>query len=330
MKFRTEIFPEKISKPIAYGNKILAIGSCFAENIGSRLTALKYDVDINPFGIQYNPASIADGLNRIISGKGFEMKELFEYNEAWHSFSHHSDFSDESPNIALAKMNNRLEKAANNIGKTNFLMLTLGTAWVFILKENSAIVSNCHKLPAHTFLRKKLSVEEAFTLLKKPLEILCASNPDLQIILSISPIRHLKDGMHENQISKATLFLAAEKLSLEFENIHYFPAYEMMMDDLRDYRFYASDMTHPSSQAIDYIWEKFEESCLLTNEGQLRKEISRLIMAVNHRLFNPDSEKSRKFARTQLGIIEALKQEASTISFEPEFEYFNSILYSRS
>jgi hypothetical protein len=222
-------------------------------------------------------------------------------------------------------MNSRLETTVNSIKKTNFLMLTLGTAWVFILKENSTIVSNCHKLPDEKFIRKRLEVADIFSLLKKPLEDLRTINPDLQIIISVSPIRHLKDGLHENQLSKATLLLAAEELCAEFENMYYFPAYELLLDDLRDYRFYASDMTHPSIQAIDYIWEKFEESCLNYNESQLRKEIGQLAQAVNHRLFNPRSEKSHKFAEAQLKLIEILKNKASYLNFNYESTYFKSI-----
>jgi hypothetical protein len=304
----------------------MALGSCFTENIGNRLSALKYDIDINPFGIQYNPASIAQGLNHIISGKAVELSALFEYNDNWHSFSYHSDFSDQNPEKALIKMNKRLENAANSISKTNFLMITLGTAWIFTSKENSLVVNNCHKLPADKFTRKRLSVEETVDELKKPLEILCSSNPNLQIILSISPIRHLKDGLHENQLSKATLLIAAEKLCSAFKNMYYFPAYEMLMDDLRDYRFYATDMTHPSNLAIDYIWEKFETSCLLAEENKLRKDLSAISEAVNHRLFNPNSENSRKFAAAQLKNIEAIQKQASFINLEQELNYFNSIL----
>jgi hypothetical protein len=326
MKFRTEIKPDKIKSQITYGDSILALGSCFAENIGSRLDALKYHIDINPFGIQYNPASIADGLNNIISGKAFQLSDLFEYQGEWHSFLHHSDFSDEDPLEALSKMNKRLESAANSITTTNFLMLTLGTSWIFSLKENSTIVNNCHKLPAANFTRRRLSVEETVACLELPLKKLTIANPNLQIIISISPIRHLKDGLHENQLSKASLLLAVDTLCTKFENIQYFPAYEIVMDDLRDYRFYASDLTHPSEQAIEYVWEKFEESCLLSKESQLRKEISNLVQASNHRLFNPKSEKSFKFAQSQLQLIEALKQKNRGLNFEKETQYFANII----
>jgi hypothetical protein len=326
MKFRTEIFPEKLKSQINYSHQIMALGSCFAENIGSRLLALKYNIDINPFGIQYNPASIAEGLNRIISGNAFEFSDLFEYQGEWHSFSHHSDFSDGIPEMALSKMNSRLEAAVNSISKTNFLMLTLGTAWIFAQKENSVIVNNCHKLPSANFIRKRLSVEETIACLELPLKKLTAANPNLQIIISISPIRHLKDGLHENQLSKASLLLAVDRLCAEMANIHYFPAYEILIDDLRDYRFYASDLTHPSEQAIDYVWEKFEENCLQSTESQLRKDIANLVQASNHRLFNPKSEKSRKFAQSQLQAIEVLSHKNSTLNFEKEYAYFSSIL----
>lgn len=227
-------------------------------------------------------------------------------------------------------MNSRLEKAAISVSETKFLIITLGTAWVFKHKEDFAIVNNCHKLPDHKFLRHKLSVEESVKVLEPVLEKLLSLNPDLQIIFSISPIRHLKDGLHENQLSKATLLLAVENLCSNFKNTHYFPAYEILMDDLRDYRFYATDMTHPSSQAIEYIWDKFESSCLTINEKKLRTGLSALSEAMNHRLFNPNSENSRKFALSQLKAIDRLKEQASFLNFEKELNHFNSILNGQS
>lgn len=326
MKFSTELHPTTLQKQIRYSNRIMAIGSCFTENIGNKLGALKYNLDINPFGIQYNPASIAKGLDRIISGTAFKETELFEYQGLWQSFMHHSEFSATDPIQVIAYMNQRLQKAHSTIKQTDFLLLTLGTAKVYSDVQNGEIVNNCHKLPAQYFHSFRLDVKEAASLLISPLQNLRELNPNINVLITISPIRHLKDGFHENQLSKSTLLLAAEKIIQELDFVSYFPAYELMMDDLRDYRFYASDMTHPSELAIDYIWGKFETHCLLQEEADIRKEVLKIVQAAAHRLFNPELESSLIFAEKQLQKIMKLQKKHPFLIFEKEIQYFNSIL----
>ncbi len=304
----------------------MAFGSCFVENIGEKLSVLKYSVDVNPFGIQYNPSSIGQGLERLLSGNHFKETELFEYQGIWHSFYHHSDFSGRSRENCLLKINSRLESAASNLLETDFLLLTLGTAWVFALSDTDEVVNNCHKLPAVRFKRYRLSVDEVVEKMEISIQKLIAVNPNVKIIMTVSPIRHLKDGFNENQLSKATLLLACEKLSEKFSTLSYFPSYELMMDDLRDYRFYKSDLIHPNEQAIDYIWEKFETAFLDNSEAALRKDIEKLSIAAAHRVFNPQTAESRQFAQIQLQKIDALKKSQPYLNFETEEKWFNSLI----
>ena len=276
MKWHTELIPEKLNNPISYKDKIMALGSCFVENIGQKLTDLKYKVQVNPFGIQYNPISIANSLNRLMAGNILESSELFNHEGLWHSFMHHSDYSNIDKEICLEHINREFEKARVHLQNAESLMITLGTAWVYEYSLNKMIVNNCHKLPASNFKRYRLEVDEIVSQLSNTFMELIKFNPNLRILITVSPIRHLKDGFHENQISKSSLLLAVEKLREDFKHVQYFPSYEIMMDDLRDYRFYKSDMVHPNEMAIDYIWEKFVISSFCEKEKEIRDAILKI------------------------------------------------------
>lgn len=315
MKWHTELSIVPISNSISYRHQIMAIGSCFTENMGQKLRNLKYRIDINPFGVQYNPASVAQGLDRLLSGKAFDESELFFHQGLWQSFAHHGSFSNIDKECCLLQINSQLETSHHCLFETDFLLLTLGTAWVYALPDNNMVVNNCHKMPASHFKRFRMSVEEVVAVLEKPLKQLLERKPNLNILLTVSPIRHLKDGFHENQLSKATLLLAIEILSERFTNCLYFPAYELLIDDLRDYRFYTSDLLHPNDSAIDYIWEKFEESCLNSSENTLRQEVKKIIQSANHRLLNPDSEESKLFLAAQLKKIAELEAKWPELKF---------------
>ncbi len=322
MMFRTELNPGISDFSISYKHKILALGSCFVENIGERLKSLKYNIDINPFGIQYNPASIAIGIQRLLSGNLYHEDELFEYNGLWHSFDHHGNFSSLNRSDTLSQINTSLENSMQMLSKTNILFITLGTAWIYIQKENGNTVNNCHKVPQKEFVRKRLDTDEVYNLLIKSLSALIDFNSDIQIIITVSPVRHLKDGFIENQLSKATLLLAIEKLKNSLNNIFYFPSYELMMDDLRDYRFYAADMTHPNHFAIEYIWKKFETTFLLESEKQIRKEIEKIHQAIGHKILNPNSEAAKSFAESMLQKINTLANKLPDLDFSNERLHF--------
>jgi len=316
--FRTELTPEIAASGISHYNGIFAIGSCFAEHIGGRLQAAKFKTSINPFGILYNPASIAYSLERLWEGRTYTQEDLFENQGIWHSFDHHGRLSSHNPELALHNINEALRLGSEALHRANRLLITLGTANVFVWKEERRIVANCHKLPGTAFDKYRLSVNEVIDLLSPVFERLHQAQPQLHIVLSVSPVRHLRDGFVENQRSKATLLLATEALCRRHDFAHYFPAYELLMDDLRDYRFYDTDMIHPSSQAIDYIWERFSDSYFSPQTRQLMTAVKKISEAAAHRPFHPDSEPHRRFLEKLCLDIEAMEQEHPFLNFSDE------------
>jgi hypothetical protein len=295
MNLITEINIPKSKFDISYRNQLVMFGSCFSENIGKKLTESKFRTDVNPFGILYNPSSIGSSIKRLIYEKHFSENELFSHKEVWNSFSHHGSFSDISKEKTLKNINDRLLFSSNNLKKADFLILTFGTAWIYEEKATSKVVANCHKLPEKTFNRRRLSVEEIVCGYSTLLFDLRAFNPNIKIIFTVSPVRHWKDGAHENQLSKSTLLLAIDELQKNFNFIDYFPAYEIVMDELRDYRFYEEDMLHPNSTAINYIWEKFSETYFSAETQKIKEEIIKITKAESHKAFNPDTKEHQVF-----------------------------------
>jgi len=283
-------------------SSFLLFGSCFAENIGKNLLNLKFKGEKNPFGILFNPASISNALRRIIDEELFEKSELIKYNGLWHSMSHHGDFSSHSKEITLENINLKIISAKKLLPKIDFLIITFGSAQVYL--QNGKIVANCHKLPENLFERKLLTISEIFDDYKNLFEKIFEINPNLKIILSVSPVRYLRDGAHANSINKAILLLAAEQLTQEFENVIYFPAYEILLDELRDYRFFADDMLHPSALAEKIIWQKFSE-CFCTEETKKHiAKITKLNKMLSHRPINEKSDEYKIFYQK----IEELKK----------------------
>ena len=293
--FSTQIDIPHSAVEITYNDRILTLGSCFAENIGTKLQEAFFLTFINPFGVMYNPMSVAQGIRHLLSEKEFTTADLFQSGSLWNSLAHSSTFSATTADEALQKINSRLLAARYFLRETNVMMITLGTAWVFELVENGKIVSNCHKLPASRFTRRRLSVDEIINEFTEVFGLLRNSYPGLKFIFTVSPIRHWKDGAHENTVSKSTLHLAVDALEKQFDFVHYFPAYEIMMDELRDYRFYASDMLHPSDVAVDYIWQRFGDTYFSSETLNLKKELERLRADLNHRPLHPETEEYRLF-----------------------------------
>ena len=264
MELYTRILLPKARFSFSYEDRVVMMGSCFAENIGRKLEENKFSVDINPFGTLYNPASVAEGLRMLLRPERFTSGDLFRHEGVYHSFTHHSRFSAPSEEECLDHINSRLSQSSDFLRKATRLVITLGTAFVYRLKSDGRIVSNCHKLPEKMFDRQRLSTQEIVEDWKPLLLALWEQNPALKILFTVSPIRHWKDGAHENQLSKATLLLATDALQKDYPGrIAYFPAYEILMDELRDYRFYADDMLHPSPLAIDYIFATFYRKFLI-------------------------------------------------------------------
>ncbi len=293
--FTTPVPVLSSSFQIDYHSKIMTMGSCFAENIGRKLQDVFFLNITNPFGVLYNPKSISESLRILLSDKEFNKSDLFQHGSLWNSFSHSSAFSSASSEETLQIINSKLTSARVFLREADVLMLTLGTSWVYVSKETGKVVSNCHKMPASNFIRERLHVEDIVADLSETFKLLEQSNPGVKIILTVSPIRHWKDGVHENTVSKSTLHLAVNMLCNQMTNISYFPAYEIMMDELRDYRFYASDMLHPSEVAIDYIWKRFSDSFFSESTLQLKSKLEQLRADLSHRPIHPGNFEYRKF-----------------------------------
>jgi len=306
--FRTQIDLKPSKNKISYASSGMLIGSCFTENIGRRMEKLKMPVDVNPFGNIYNPISLKNSIEILLKNNKKSEDDLFFSNGLWSSFYHHSSFSDAIADNCLNAINTRIEASSTFFKKAEYLILTFGTSWVYQYKKTGEIVSNCHKLPSSEFERIRLNVDEIVVAYTSLLNELASVNPNLKIIFTLSPIRHWKDGAVDNMHSKATLLVAIHKLCENFSSAHYFPAYEIMMDDLRDYRFYEEDMMHPSSLAVKYIWEKFSDVFFEKHTILLQKEIDEIVRAMRHRPINPELNPLKIFRQTMLQKISEMEK----------------------
>ncbi len=296
--FRTIVkIPLSIPK-ITHQYCLMTLGSCFAENIGKKLNEALFEVDVNPFGILYNPDSIVKSIQLLLDNKEFTQDNIFENKGLWQSFSHSSQFSDINKENCLSNINSRIESASEFLNKTDFLLITFGTAWVFEEKKSGSVVSNCHKLPASLFNRRRLTVDEILAAYSVLITKLTIKKPNIRLIFSVSPIRHWKDGAHENNISKSTLLMAIEALQQKFPQVDYFPAYEIQMDELRDYRFYAADMQHPSDVAINYIWSRFSETYFDEVTIRMNMEYEQFKNDLLHRPLHPESVEFELFQQS--------------------------------
>lgn len=326
MNLITPVEIPSYAQKIDYSKFLMFVGSCFTENIGNRFKQIFFKTLINPFGIIYNPSSVKEGLDLLLKKRVFTEADLFFFNEQWHSFSHHGVFSGAEKNTVLKSMNDNLLYAHDFLKTTDFLFITFGTAWIYELIKSGSVVSNCHKLPSGEFSRRLLSVDEIVQSYELVLNRLKVFNPKINIFLTISPVRHLKDGAMGNQISKSTLVLAVNKLVNMFNFVDYFPAYEIVLDELRDYRFYAGDMTHLNSSAVDYIWEKIEESFFskkILDELKLAKKLHKNI---RHRIVNKQSKEALVFKDKIKMQINELKQRHDLIDLSAAEKYINDWL----
>lgn len=328
MQFTTPTDIQPLSRRIGHDARLLVMGSCFAEHMGTRLQQMKWRAVVNPFGVLYNPLSIAEALRRLIDAHRYGEDELVEFPDGgWNTWLHHSRYSYPDRREALDAINNSMEAAAGMLAQTDWLVLTLGTAWVYRLKEDGRVVGNCHKVPEREFVRQRLSVDEIVETFVALLDRLWSVNPGARMLLTVSPVRHLKDGLHGNQLSKATLLLAVDELCRRMpERCVYFPAYEVLMDELRDYRFYAEDMAHPSKQAVDYVWERFVEHCTDEAAHAFMAEWSKVCRALEHRPFKPDSEQYRAFVRQNMLKIAKLKEKYPYLEVQNEIDQCHTLL----
>ncbi len=321
--FRTVVKCIESPEKVGYDSPIVMLGSCFAENIGNKLQQHKFDIALNPFGIVYHPIAAAQNLGRMIAGKPYVENELQKYHELWFSFDHHGRFSHPDISVCIQQINDELLQGHRQLAKAKWLFITFGTAWGYRLKNNGRIVANCHKYPATDFERFKADVDEIYEIWLDIVQKIRIFNPDINIIFTVSPIRHLRDGAHENQLSKSTLLLAVDYLNKK-AGTGYFPAYEIMLDELRDYRFYNEDMTHPNAQAIHYIWQCFCENYLTTGTRNVIKEVEGIVKASCHRPLHGTSE-CQTFASNYLSKIKQLQQQMPHLDFTQEMKLFEKL-----
>lgn len=324
MKFRTEIEVKKANKTIDYSKRCMLIGSCFTENIGQRLAGYRLPNAINPFGIVYNPISVKNSIKFLLQRKTFAASDLFLNQELWHNFYFHSRYSSINSEVALKQMNNSVREGADFLRKTDFLFITFGTAFCFRHVKSGTVVSNNHKLPGKEFERFRLSVDDIVREYEELLVLLWRENPNLEVVFTVSPVRHLKDGAHGNQLSKATLLLAIDSLVNRFDKCDYFPAYEIFMDDLREYRFYEQDMVHPNTQGVEYVWEKFQERYLDEETIQLSTRIVKILKAMAHRPNNVESDSHKKFLRRHSEMVKSLLKEHPSLVLNDALIHFDS------
>ena len=313
--FRTELDFQPSPEKISLKDTIVSVGSCFADIIGERLIKNKLSCLVNPVGIIYNPYSICRVIDYTLNEEMPEEESYVQQDGIFSNFDFHSRMSDPDGNKLQQKISNSLRQLQNILVKANWLIITFGTAVVYTRKDNQLIVANCHKVPASKFNKGMLSQKQILAVFMHTYKSIMAANPEIQILLTVSPVRHVKDTLEINSISKAILRISCDTLKSELPNIHYFPAFEIMMDDLRDYRFYGDDLIHPSYKAINYIWEKFCKGFMdddlldfINKWGEIRKNL-------NHRPFHPETKSHRKFLTNTL---EKLRQLSDTVNLEVE------------
>ncbi len=304
MNFRTEILVKKEQNTIDYNSVILLLGSCFSDSIGEKFSYYKFKSISNPFGVIFNVISMEKLLIRALDTNFFTKSDFVYHNEQWHNLDLHSDFSNSDLDIAVAESNLALELVKKQILQASHIILTLGTAWIYTYKKTNEFVTNCHKIPQEKFTKKLLSVLEIEASINRIISKVQQYNKNINFIFTLSPVRHLKDGFTENNRSKAHLLTAIHQVTSA--NVFYFPAYEILLDDLRDYRFYKADMLHPNAIAVDYIWNIFKQTWLDESVYPILKKVASIQKGMQHKPFNPTSEKHKIF-------LEKLKQDKKSL-----------------
>ena len=316
MNFTTKIPITQNANPIDYNSKIVSFGSCFAENMGDKLCYYKFQTQVNPFGIIFNPFSIEKLIERVVLQRYFTKDDIFFFNERWHCYEVHSELSDADAEVVLSKLNRILSDTQKQLQQATHIIITYGTSWVYRHIETNAIVANCHKVPQKQFSKELLSIDSIQKAIQNTVSLIATLNPKCNFIFTVSPVRHLKDGFVENQVSKAHLIAAIyATTNTKQQTLNYFPSYEIMMDELRDYRFYADDMMHPSPMAIDYIWERFAATQIDANAIATMELVQTIQKGLAHRPFNPKSESHQKFEANLKEKIATLEAQYSFMKF---------------
>jgi hypothetical protein len=324
MNFFSHIEIKPLPQSISYNHQIMLMGSCFTEHIGNNLQDLKFNVLQNPNGILFEPASVCRSLVNYLDNKQYHAEDLSRQNELWQSWDHHSRYSHPEQSEALRGINQSQQTAHSFIQIADWLIITLGSSFVYRLKETGGLVANCHKAPGTWFEKYLIPIDEQIQMLDNTMHRLFYSNPKLKIIFTISPVRHLRDGVVENNRSKARLIETVHHLVNKFDRLFYFPAYELVIDVLRDYRFYDIDLAHPNYAATQFVMEQFSTFAFDEPTQQLMKEIKQLVTARNHKAFHPASVQHQQFLKQHYLKAEALAKAYPQLNFGEEIDYFKS------
>ncbi len=329
MKFKLTLEAKPSKYPIEYGDKLMLIGSCFTENIGAKFKSHLFEISENPYGILFNPVSVTNTLTEIMELRKYKSDDLFQHNELWHSWSHHSRFSAIKQEDALENINRTILDAHHFLKSANRLVITLGSAWLYHLTNEAPlgmgqVVANNHKGPINWFFKSLMQPNELLESLHALVGRLQTFNPNLQIVFTISPVRHLREGLIENNRSKAVLIHAVHELVSQSNQVDYFPAYEYVMDDLRDYRFYAEDLVHPNFAASGYVWDKLVETYMDHKTQAIMKQIAELQLAMNHKPFFTGSVEHQKFLQSCILKTETLMAAYPTLSLQDHLAFFKA------
>jgi hypothetical protein len=325
MQFRTEIKPESFPFKLSHQNAILSLGSCFSEHVTRKLDKFGFHVSQNPFGTSYNPHSLAQQLEFIINKRSYTLEDLSFNHGLWHSFDHYTLYSNPKAEECLNKINGALNKAVNTLPKTGVILITLGTAHAWKKIDTGKIVNNCHKIPTDQFERILLKPNEIINSFIPLMQVLAEKLPDLKVVFTVSPVRHFRDGATDNQRSKSILHVAVHEIVDQCKNAFYFPAYELLMDDLRDYRFYNSDLLHPSDQAVNYIWQKFMSATITDDSQVCIEKISGLHKFLSHRVQWPQSDEYQKLIQQNKANLAAYRLKWPNANWEPIVQRFEEL-----
>ena len=324
---------KKLVPPISYRDKIMLVGSCFTEHIGNALGDLKFSILQNPNGILFGPDAVCKSLLSYAENKKYTEADMFQLNEVWNSWQHHSRFSNLSSAEAIRIINESQQEAHDFLQQADWLIITLGSSFTYRLTQQAATtkhaigdtVANCHRAPANWFTKEMLEVEDIKLMLEDCLKRLKEFNPKLKFIFTVSPVRHIRDGVVENNRSKARLIESVHYIDAKFESAYYFPAYELVIDVLRDYRFYDIDLVHPNYPATEFVLEKFAESCIDENTQQLMQEVKKIIIARKHKPFQPETKAHLQFLITHFEKAKLLQEKYSFLDLKEELVYFSQI-----
>jgi hypothetical protein len=331
-KFHLQLPAIKTHFRIQYPDKSFLIGSCFTENMGAKMQHYLMDTFENPHGILFNPISVYNALVDCLDKKTYSTSDLFCFNNIWNSWHHHTRYSGVTQEEALFKINDSIEKAHHLLKNAHHLVITFGSSWLYQLTtdaeygETGLVVANNHKAPANWFVKRLMEPQELQSLLDKLILRLKKFNPSLHIIFTISPVRHLREGAIENNRSKAVLIQGVHAAVQMHDQVEYFPAYEYVIDDLRDYRFYAEDLVHPNYAATNYVWEKWVASYMDAATQELMHKINELQQAVAHKPFFKGSEAHQHFLEKTIHKVRELQKSFPVIPVENQLHFLEQEL----